>query len=226
MNELPLALVLEDEPQIRRLLCDALQSVPLRCVEAGSMAQARDRLAEACPQLVLLDLGLPDGDGKRFIGELRAWTQLPVLVLSARSQERDKIEALDAGADDYLIKPFSKGELLARVRALLRRGGRDEQPLVRFGEVEIDFARRRVSRLGQTLHLTPIEYRLLCAMVAGQGKVLTHRQLLREVWGPAFSDSAHYLRIYVGHLRHKLEIDPARPRHFITETGTGYRFVI
>jgi len=226
VSDLPLILVVEDEPQIRRLLCDALQSVPLRCVEAGTMVDARERLAEECPQLVLLDLGLPDGDGQRFIGELRAWTQLPVLVLSARSQERDKIEALDGGADDYLIKPFSKGELLARVRALLRRGGRDEQPLIRFGEVEIDFARRRVSRLGQELHLTPIEYRLLCAMIAGQGKVLTHRQLLREVWGPAFSESAHYLRIYVGHLRHKLEIDPARPRHFITETGTGYRFVI
>lgn len=226
MNESPLALVLEDEPQIRRLLCDALASVPLRCVEAGSMADARERLAQECPQLVVLDLGLPDGDGKRFIGELRAWTELPVLVLSARSQERDKIEALDAGADDYLIKPFSKGELLARVRALLRRGGRSELPLMRFGEVEVDFARRRVSRAGVELHLTPIEYRLLCAMIAGQGKVLTHRQLLRDVWGPAFVESAHYLRVYVGHLRHKLEIDPARPRHFVTETGTGYRFVI
>ncbi|MDP5238231.1 response regulator [Uliginosibacterium sp. 31-16] len=226
MNELPLALVLEDEPQIRSLLCDALHSLPLRSVAAGSMAEARELLAAECPQLIVLDLGLPDGDGKQFIGELRAWSSLPVLVLSARSQERDKIEALDAGADDYLIKPFSRGELLARVRALLRRGGRIETPVLRFGDVEVDFAHRRVSRAGEALHLTPIEYRLLCAMIAGQGKVLTHRQLLREVWGPSFVDSAHYLRIYVGHLRHKLEIDPARPRHFVTETGTGYRFVI
>lgn len=226
MNELPLALVLEDEPQIRSLLCDALHSLPLRSVAAGSMTEARECLAAECPQLVILDLGLPDGDGKQFIGELRAWSSLPVLVLSARSQEHDKIEALDAGADDYLIKPFSRGELLARVRALLRRGGRIETPLLCFGEIEVDFAHRRVSRAGVELHLTPIEYRLLCAMIAGQGKVLTHRQLLREVWGPGFVDSAHYLRIYVGHLRHKLEIDPARPRHFVTETGTGYRFVI
>lgn len=158
--------------------------------------------------LVMLYLGLPDGDGKRFIGELRAWSEPPVLVLSARSQEHDKIDALDAGADDYLIKPFSKGELLERVRALLRRAGRREQPLLHFGDNEVDFV-----------------HRLLCAMIAGQGRVLTHRQLLREVWAPAFAESAHYLRIYVGHLRHKLEIGPARPRHFITETGTGYCFV-
>lgn len=225
MNEQPLALVVEDEPQIRNLLCEALRSLPLRCVAAASMAEAREALARELPQLVVLDLGLPDGDGKRFVGELRAWSELPVLILSARNQENDKIDALDAGADDYLTKPFTRGELLARVRALLRRGGRGEQPRLVFGDNEIDFVRRRVLRLGEQLHLTPIEYRLLCAMVAGQGRVLTHRQLLREVWGPAFAESAHYLRIYVGHLRHKLEADPARPRHFITETGTGYRFV-
>lgn len=226
MNDRQLVLVLEDEPQIRALLCDALQTLSLRSVSTETMAGARELIAAECPQLFIVDLGLPDGDGKQFIGELRAWSELPVLVLSARSNEREKIEALDTGADDYLIKPFSKGELLARVRALLRRGGRGEQPLVRFGEVEVDFVYRRVSRRGEDLHLTPIEYRLLCAMIAGQGKVLTHRQLLRDVWGPAFVDSPHYLRIYVGHLRHKIEIDPARPRHFITETGTGYRFVI
>ncbi|MDO6388049.1 MULTISPECIES: response regulator [unclassified Uliginosibacterium] len=226
MLETPLALVLEDEPQIRSLLCDALASLPLRCVAAGSMAAAREALASAMPQIVVLDLGLPDGDGKTFIGELRAWSAMPVLVLSARSQERDKIEALDAGADDYLIKPFSRGELLARVRALLRRAGRSEAPRLAFGEIEVDFVLRQVTRAGVMVHLTPIEYRLLCALIAGQGKVLTHRQLLREVWGPSFVDSAHYLRIYLGHLRHKLEADPARPRHFLTETGTGYRFVL
>jgi two-component system KDP operon response regulator KdpE len=190
------------------------------------MAAAREALASAMPQIVVLDLGLPDGDGKTFIGELRAWSAMPVLVLSARSQERDKIEALDAGADDYLIKPFSRGELLARVRALLRRAGRSEAPRLAFGEIEVDFVLRQVMRAGVMVHLTPIEYRLLCALIAGQGKVLTHRQLLREVWGPSFVDSAHYLRIYLGHLRHKLEADPARPRHFLTETGTGYRFVL
>lgn len=225
MGELPLALVVEDEPQIRTLLCEALRCLPLRCVGVASMAEAREALVRELPQLVVLDLGLPDGDGKRFVGELRAWSDLPVLILSARNQETDKIDALDAGADDYLTKPFARGELLARVRALLRRGGRGEQPRLRFGDNEIDFVRRRVLRHGEELHLTPIEYRLLCAMLAGQGRVLTHRQLLREVWGPAFAESAHYLRIYVGHLRHKLEADPARPRHFITETGTGYRFV-
>ncbi len=226
MLEIPLALVLEDEPQIRSLLCDALASLPLRCLAAGSMAAAREALASETPQIVVLDLGLPDGDGKTFIGELRAWSTMPVLVLSARSQERDKIEALDAGADDYLIKPFSRGELLARVRALLRRAGRSEEPRLVFGEIEVDFVLRQVTRAGEAVHLTPIEYRLLCALIAGQGKVLTHRQLLREVWGLAFVDSAHYLRIYLGHLRHKLENDPARPRHFLTETGTGYRFVL
>ncbi|NSL54754.1 response regulator [Uliginosibacterium aquaticum] len=226
MLETPLALVLEDEPQIRSLLCDALASLPLRCVAAGSMEAAREALASAMPQIVVLDLGLPDGDGKTFIGELRAWSSMPVLVLSARSQERDKIEALDAGADDYLIKPFSRGELLARVRALLRRAGRSEAPRLAFGEIEVDFVLRQVQRAGEAVHLTPIEYRLLCALIAGQGKVLTHRQLLREVWGPSLVDSAHYLRIYLGHLRHKLEADPARPRHFLTETGTGYRFVL
>ncbi len=225
MSEHPLALVVEDEPQIRALLCDALAALPMRTAPAGSMAGAREVLAGELPQLVVLDLGLPDGDGKRFISELRAWSELPVLVLSARSQERDKIDALDAGADDYLIKPFSKGELLARVRALLRRAVRSEQSVLRFGDNEIDFVHRRVSREGAEVKLTPIEYRLLCAMIAGQGRVLTHRQLLREVWGPAFAESAHYLRIYVGHLRHKLEAEPARPRHFITETGTGYRFL-
>jgi two-component system KDP operon response regulator KdpE len=148
-------------------------------------------------------------------------------VLSARNQERDKIEALDTGADDYLTKPFQRGELLARVRALLRRAGSSgAQPVVEFGDVSVDFASRRVQRQGIDVHLTPIEFQLLAVMIAGQGKVLTHRHLLREVWGGAFVDSPHYLRIYVGHLRHKLESDPARPRHFITETGTGYRFVI
>ena len=226
MLETPLALVVEDEPQIRSLLCDALQTLDLRCDAASSMNEAREALAKETPNIVVLDLGLPDGDGKTLIAELRAWSEMPVLVLSARSQEREKIEALDTGADDYLVKPFSRGELLARVRALLRRAVRDEQPRLAFGEIEVDFVHRQVCRKGEPVHLTPIEYRLLCALITGQGKVLTHRQLLREVWGPGFVESAHYLRIYLGHLRHKLEEDPAQPRHFLTETGTGYRFVL
>lgn len=225
MLEQPLALVLEDEPEIRRLVCAALQTIPLRCREAANIEAARQSLAGSCPQLVIVDLGLPDGDGKQFINELRSWSAVPVLVLSARSREHDKIDALDAGADDYLTKPFAKGELLARARALLRRGGGGESAVIEFGDVRVDFTRRVVTREGEEVHLTPIEYRLLCTMIAGQGKVLTHRHLLREVWGGSFVDSPHYLRIYVGHLRHKLERDPTRPDHFLTETGTGYRFV-
>jgi two-component system KDP operon response regulator KdpE len=226
MNPIPV-LVLEDEPQIRGMLCQCLAGEGLLPHGAGSLVEARETLrAEAC-QLALIDLGLPDGSGQTFIRELRAWSTMPVLVLSARNQERDKIEALDTGADDYLTKPFQRGELLARVRALLRRAGSSgAQPVVEFGDVSVDFASRRVQRQGIDVHLTPIEFQLLAVMIAGQGKVLTHRHLLREVWGGAFVDSPHYLRIYVGHLRHKLESDPARPRHFITETGTGYRFVI
>ncbi|WP_317984277.1 response regulator [Candidatus Dactylopiibacterium carminicum] len=167
MSDVALVMVLEDEPQIRNLLCDALREQQLRCVGVGSMEAARVEMARVLPQLLVVDLGLPDGDGRGFISELRAWSELPVLVLSARSQEQEKIAALDAGADDYLVKPFSRGELLARVRALLRRGGGQEPPQLRFGEVEVDFVQRRVCREGIEVHLTPIEYRLLCALIAG-----------------------------------------------------------
>lgn len=218
-------LVIEDEPQIRGMLCQNLAAEGLSAQGAANLAQAREVLGQANIQLAIVDLGLPDGSGLDFIRELRAWSAMPVLVLSARSLERDKIEALDTGADDYLTKPFQRGELLARVRALLRRAGGEAQPVVEFGEVSVDFVRRQVQRGGEVVHLTPIEFKLLSVMIAGQGKVLTHRHLLREVWGGEFVDSPHYLRIYVGHLRQKLEIDSARPRHFITETGTGYRFV-
>ncbi|HYR26171.1 MAG TPA: winged helix-turn-helix domain-containing protein, partial [Aquabacterium sp.] len=176
-----------------------------------------------------LDLGLPDGDGRQFVADLRTWSSLPILVLSARAAEEDKIDVLDAGADDYLTKPFAVGELLARVRAMLRRarqGTAIESPHVRFGSIEVDLVRRKVTRQEEAVHLTPIEYRLLCVLLAHAGKVMTHRQLLREVWGPAYADSSHYLRIYVGHLRHKLEDDPSQPRHFLTEVGVGYRFQI
>ena len=223
----PTILIVEDECQIRRFVRTALEREGMRVDEAGTR---RDGLIEAgrCkPDLVVLDLGLPDGEGAQFVEDFRAWSSAPVLVLSARSTENDKIGVLDAGADDYLTKPFSVGELLARVRALLRRGrngAEAEAALVAFGDVEVDFSRRQVTRGGELVKLTPIEYRLLGVLIANAGKVLTHRHLLREIWGPAYSDSSHYLRIYVGHLRHKLEDDPAQPRHFLTETGVGYRF--
>lgn len=180
------------------------------------------------PDLVILDLGLPDGDGTDFIRAVRGWSSLPILVLSARAEELDKVEALDAGADDYLTKPFGVSELLARVRVALRRrshGAEDEGPVVRFGDVTVDLTNRLVTKNENDVHLTQIEFRLLATLLAHPGKVLTHRQLLRDVWGPSHVEHSHYLRIYMGHLRQKLEDDPARPRHLITETGIGYRFV-
>lgn len=224
----PQILVVEDERQIRRFVRTALEGEDCRVAEAETRGQALIDAGNCQPDLVILDLGLPDGDGTQFIRDFRVWSTAPVLVLSARSTEHDKIGVLDAGADDYLTKPFSVGELLARVRALLRRRVKPdgEAAQLRFGDVEVDFSRRQVSRRGEPVKLTPIEYRLLGVLIANAGKVMTHRQLLREVWGPAYSDSSHYLRIYVGHLRHKLEDDPAQPRHFLTETGVGYRFQI
>ena len=221
-------LIVEDERQIRRFVRTALEAEGCQVFEAETRGQGLIDAGSHRPELVILDLGLPDGDGVQFVRDFRAWSSAPVLVLSARSTEHDKIDVLDAGADDYLTKPFSVGELMARVRALLRRGrGQQEESAVqRFEELELDLSRRRVTRRGVEVRLTPIEYRLLCVLVANAGKVMTHRQLLREVWGPAYSDSSHYLRIYVGHLRHKLEDDPAQPRHFLTETGVGYRFQV
>lgn len=223
----PLVLVVEDELQIRRFVRASLEGEGYRVAEAETIAQALIDAGTRKPDLIILDLGLPDGDGVRFVHDLRAWSNLPVLILSARSTESDKIGVLDAGADDYLTKPFSVGELLARARALLRRGrpsGEAGSPIIRFGDVEVDLTRRHVMRQGAQVHLTPIEYRLLCLMLANAGKVMTHRHLLRDVWGPSYVESNHYLRIYVGHLRQKLEKDPTQPRHFLTETGVGYRF--
>jgi two-component system KDP operon response regulator KdpE len=223
------AVIVEDEPQIRRFVRGALEAQQWQVHEAGTM---KDGLVEAGtrrPDLVILDLGLPDGDGVGFLRDLRAWTQVPVIVLSARSDEADKIAALDAGADDYLTKPFGVGELMARVRVAMRRGQRPADvggSTFSFGEVTVDLAERRVRRAGTIVHLTPIEYRLLGVLIANVGRVLTHRYLLREVWGPAHSERTHYLRIYMGHLRQKLEADAAQPRHIVTETGVGYRLVM
>ena len=223
----PKVLLIEDEKQIRRFVRLAVEEEGCSVSEAETMQQGLIEAGLRKPDLLVLDLGLPDGNGIDLIRDLRGWSDVPVLILSARSQENDKIDALDAGADDYLTKPFSVGELRARVRALLRRRARSGEgatPLIEFGEVKVDLSRRVVSRAGAEVHLTPIEYRLLATLLGHPGTVLTQRNLLREIWGPSYIESSHYLRVYVGHLRQKLEIDPTQPRHFLTETGVGYRF--
>ena len=222
-------LLVEDEEQIRRFVRAALEREGYAVVEAGTLARGLIEAGTHQPDLAILDLGLPDGDGVDFIADLRAWSELPVLVLSARSNEADKIAALDAGADDYLAKPFGTGELLARVRALLRRrarSGETGETEVSFGEVRVDLVRRQVTRAGEPVPLTPIEFRLLALLIANAGKVLTHRQILREVWGPAYVDRSHYLRVFIAGLRRKLEADTARPAHIVTESGVGYRLVL
>ncbi|MCX8957147.1 two-component system response regulator KdpE [Erwinia psidii] len=221
-------LIVEDEKEIRRFLRLALEGENLRVFEAESLQRGLIEAATRKADVVILDLGLPDGDGIEFIREIRQWSAIPVIVLSARSDEQDKIIALDAGADDFLSKPFGIGELLARVRAALRyrrATGSEPEAEVSFSDVRVDIASRRVIRNGEELHLTPIEFRLLVSLLNNAGKVMTQRQLLNQVWGPNAVEHSHYLRIYMGHLRQKLEPDPAQPRHLITETGVGYRFV-
>lgn len=219
-------LLIEDEPQIRRFVRSALEGEGCRVFEAESGQRGLIEAGTRKPDLLIVDLGLPDMDGVDVIRDFRSWSEAPVLILSARSDEEDKIEALDAGADDYLTKPFGVGELAARVRALQRRRlkGQEASPKVCFGHVDLDLSRRTVFRDGEPVHLTPIEYRLLGVLVGNAGKVMTHRSLMREVWGPNHGESGHYLRIYMSHLRQKLEADPAQPVHFLTETGVGYRF--
>jgi two-component system KDP operon response regulator KdpE len=222
----PIAVLVEDERQIRRFVRTALEAEGWSVFEAETMKQGLIEAGTRKPDLVVLDLGLPDGDGVDFIRDVRGWSSMPVIVLSARVDERDKIEALDAGADDYLTKPFGVGELLARVRAALRRrraAGAGESPVFEFGDVRVDLVARAVEKAGKPVHLTPIEYRLLALLVANAGKVMTHRQILREAWGPSHAEDTHYVRIYMGHLRQKLEDDPAQPRHILTETAVGYR---
>lgn len=220
-------LIVEDEHVIRRFLRTALEADGLRVYEAETLQRGLLEAATRKPDLIILDLGLPDGDGIDFIRDLRQWSAIPVIVLSARSEESDKIAALDAGADDYLSKPFGIGELQARLRVALRRhaSGASPEPVVHFSNVKVDIAARLVHRGDEEIHLTPIEFRLLAVLLNNAGKVLTQRQLLNQVWGPNAVEHSHYLRIYMGHLRQKLELDPARPRHFLTETGIGYRFM-
>lgn len=230
MNELtPTALLVEDEPQIRRFVRSALEEEGWQVFESATLARGLIDAGTRQPDLIVLDLGLPDGDGIDFIADVRKWSAVPVIVLSARVQEQEKIRALDAGADDYLTKPFGVGELQARVRATLRRHRQstvDDTGIVQFGDVTVNLKERRVSRGGQNVHLTPTEYRLLSTMVTNAGRVMSNPQLLRTVWGPAHAEDGHYLRIYMGHLRHKLEDDPAQPRYLMTETGVGYRLLV
>jgi two-component system KDP operon response regulator KdpE len=218
-------LLVEDEAPMRRFLRVALEGQGCKLLEAGTAREGLSLAASYQPELILMDLGLPDMDGLELTKRLREWSRTPIIVLSARGQERDKIEALDTGADDYLTKPFSTGELFARMRVALRHrpGSGEGDPVFRTEAWEVDFARREVTAKGVRVHLTPNEFKLLAVLVRHAGKVLTHRQLLREVWGGAPAAQPHYLRVYMAQLRNKLEADPARPRHLITESGVGYR---
>jgi two-component system KDP operon response regulator KdpE len=222
----PLVLIIDDEAPMRRFLRVALVAQGYRTVEAGGVAEGLRRAVEHNPDLLLLDLGLPDGDGLELTRQLREWSKAPIIVISARGQEADKVRVLDCGADDYLTKPFSMGELMARIRVALRHAARwspRSEPVITFGEVQIDLSARTVSRGGRALRLTPHEYKLLTTLAGHAGKVLTHRQLLLAVWGPGHVEQTHYLRVYMAQLRQKIEDEPARPRWLVTELGVGYR---
>lgn len=225
---LPLVLMIEDEPGISRFLRVTLTHNGYRVSESATAVEGLDRAATERPDLILLDLGLPDRDGLDVIREVRTWSRVPIVVLSARDEEKAKVTALDLGADDYLTKPFGAPELLARMRVALRHAegaSRPDPGPFEAGELRVDLARRKVTRSGLEVHLTPIEYNLLATLVKHAGKVLTHRQLLNAVWGPDYGYEAHYLRVYMAQLRRKLESDPANPRYLLTETGVGYRLV-
>jgi len=221
-------LVVEDEQPIRRFLWPAIEAEGYRLIEATTGRDAILQASQTPPDVVILDLGLPDIDGLIVIQRLREWYNGPIIILSARGQESDKVRALDAGADDYVQKPFSVGELMARIRVALRHAvapaGDTDSATVTAGEMTIDLARREVHRNGQFVHLTPLEFKLLATLVKHAGLVLTHRQLLKEVWGPGHAEQSHYLRLFMHQLRQKLEDNPVQPRHLITEAGVGYRF--
>ena len=227
MSEAERILLIEDDKRIREFVTSALEAEAYQVFEAGTAAWGASEAAKQKPHLILLDLGLPDRDGVDFIRDFRGWSAVPILIISARTEEKGKVEALDAGADDYLTKPFGVPELLARVRALLRRAPEqrsESNPVITFGEFTIDCLARSLSRAGEPIKLSQIEYRLLLAMVGNPGRVLTHRQLLTQVWGGQAADNNEYLRVYVGHLRQKIEANSAQPRHIQTEIGVGYRF--
>jgi two-component system, OmpR family, KDP operon response regulator KdpE len=216
-------LVVDDEPQIIRGLRVILTNAGYRVEEATTKQEALDAVSVRPPDAIVLDLVLPDGDGIEIATEIRRWSQVPIVVLSAVGDERQKVRALDAGADDYVTKPFGSEELLARMRAVLRRRGEDGEPVVRVGDLEIDLADRSVRRGGEDVHLTPIEFDLISQLAEHPGRLVTHRQLLNAVWGPGYDDETHYLRVHFAHVRAKIEPDPGNPRYVITEPGIGYR---
>lgn len=220
-------LIVDDEPQIRKFLKVSLRVGGYELEEAVDGRQAVERSALWKPDIILLDLGLPDMDGKKVIGEVREWSQVPIIVLTARDQEREKVEALDAGADDYVTKPFGVEELMARVRVFLRRTARvEDKPMVNCGDLTVDLALRRVSVGGKEVKLTPTEYEIMKTLAQNVGKVITHRQLFAAVWGNnGYFDDNHYIRVYINQLRRKIEVNPNRPRHIITESGVGYRLL-
>jgi two-component system KDP operon response regulator KdpE len=224
----PLVLLVEDEPPMRRFLRAALTSNGFRLVEAATASEGLGLALSHNPEIVLLDLGLPDRDGITVTRDLREWSRIPIIVLSARGREEDKVEALDAGADDYLTKPFGVNELLARIRVALRHtreaGNASDTPVIEAGRLRIDLARREVLVDGDEIRLTPTEYRMLTLLAQHAGKVLTHRQILRDVWGPSYGEQRHYVRVHMAQLRRKIEEDPARPKLIVTEPGVGYRF--
>ncbi|HYA13433.1 MAG TPA: response regulator [Syntrophales bacterium] len=219
-------LVIDDEKQIRRMLNISLTATGYNVAEASTGHDGLNQAAIFHPDVIILDLGLPDCDGKDIISKLREWTQIPIIILSVREKENEKIGALDAGADDYITKPFSMGELLARIRVALRHSAKaEDEPVLAFGEITMDIARRIVTIRGKELRLTPTEYEILKYLALQADRVITHRQLLRAIWGPNYQDHTHYLRIYIAQLRHKIEADPSQPRYILTEPGVGYRLV-
>jgi two-component system, OmpR family, KDP operon response regulator KdpE len=222
----PLVLIIEDETQMRRFLRTSLSSHGYRVIEAENAEEALRQATAYNPDLVLLDLGLPDEDGLVVARRLREWSAIPIIVISARGREEDKIDALDGGADDYLTKPFSTGELFARLRVAQRhaeRVGSEPDAVIIVGDLRLDLARRQVFTCGKEVHLTPIEYKLFSVLMRHAGRVLTHRQLLKDVWGPSYVEQFQYVRVYRGQLRHKLEVDATRPRYLATEQNVGYR---
>ena len=225
MTEGPLILIIEDEQPIRRFLRASLAAEGYRLAEAESGEQGVRLAAQQPPDLVILDLGLPDREGQQVLRSLREWLTAPVIVLSARDQEAQKVLALDGGADDYVTKPFGIAELLARMRTALRHASRSNEasPSFTVGDLKVDLASRHVSVGDKEVHLTPLEYNLLATLIKHSGKVLTHRFLLKEVWGPGHAEETHYLRVYMASLRRKLEADPAQPSYLLTEPGVGYR---
>ncbi len=226
MSSANTAILIEDDLQIRQFVKESLEREGWKVFDTETGQRGLIEAGSRKPDLLLVDLGLPDMDGVDVVRDFRNWSTVPILILSARSAEHEKILALDAGADDYLTKPFGIGELLARVRAITRRrlNGTYDSPKFNFGEVEVDFSKHTVQRNGNAVHLTQLEYRLLGVLLTNAGKIMSHRRLMQEVWGPNHTESAHYLRIYMSHLRQKLEADSAQPSHLLTETGVGYRF--